>query len=63
MKAQATRNALVFVKDASLYFTNRGHERQRREIVITSAKHEAETSAAYLNSTTESEGAGAIYKT
>ena len=37
-------DALVFGKDASLYFTNLGHERQRREIVITSAKHEAERS-------------------
>ena len=33
---------LVFVKDTSLYFTSHSHERQRREIVITSAKHEAE---------------------
>ena len=28
---------LVFVKDASLYFTNSGHECRRREIVIASA--------------------------
>ena len=33
---------IVFVKDASLYFTKRDHV--RREIVITSAKHEAERS-------------------
>ena len=36
--------ALVFVKDAALYFTNRDHEHGRREIVITIAKHEAEWS-------------------
>ena len=48
---------LVFVKDASLYLTNHSHERRRREIVITSAKHEAERSEA---STTAMEGA--IYK-
>ena len=35
---------LVFVKVASLYFTS--HERRRREIVITRAKHEAERSQA-----------------
>ena len=35
---------VVFVKDASLYFTNRGHKRRRREIVITSVKHGAERS-------------------
>ena len=36
------RCELVFVKDASLCFTSCGHKSQRREIVITSAKHEAE---------------------
>ena len=35
---------LVFVKDTSHYITSRGHERRRREIVITSVKHEAERS-------------------
>ena len=44
----------VFVKDASLYFTNRGHKHRRREIAITSAKHEAERNE---DSTTASEGA------
>ena len=48
---------IVFVKDASLYFTKCGHERRRREIAITSAKYEAERS----ESNTASEGA--IYKT
>ena len=38
---------IVFVKDASLYFTNPGHERRRREI-LTSAKHEAERSEIVL---------------
>ena len=33
---------LVFVKEASLYFTYCGHECQRREIIIASAKCEAE---------------------
>ena len=37
-------NSLVFVKDASLYFTNHGHEPRRRELAITSVKHEAERS-------------------
>ena len=36
---------VVFVKDALLYFTNCSHERRRREIVIMSAKHEAERNA------------------
>ena len=35
---------LVFLKDVSLYFTKRDYERRRCEIVITSAKHEAERS-------------------
>ena len=39
-----TYDCIVFVKDASLYFTNHGHEGRRRMIVITSAKHEAECS-------------------
>ena len=47
-------NGLVFVKDASFYFTSRGHDCRRREIVITSAKHEAERTIA---------SEGAIYKT
>ena len=34
----------IFVKEASLFFTKRDYERRRREIVITSAKHEAERS-------------------
>ena len=42
--AEIAFQTLVFVKDASLYFTNPSHERRRREIVITSAKHEAERS-------------------
>ena len=46
----------VFVKDASLYFTKRDHDCRRREIVITSAKHEAK-----CKSTTASEGT--IHKT
>ena len=54
------KQKLVFVKDASLFFTNRSHKRRRGEIVIMSAKHEAERSEAW-NSTTASEGA--IYKT
>ena len=41
-------DSLVFVIDASLYFTNRGHARRRRKIVILSAKHEAERSEASL---------------
>ena len=45
---------LVFVKDASLYFTSRGYEHRRREIVIASAKHETERSNASED---------AIYKT
>ena len=52
------RYFIVFVKDASRYITSRGHERRRRDIVITSAKHEAERSE---NNTSTSEGA--IYKT
>ena len=38
---------LIFVKDASLYLTNRGHDRWRRKIVM-SAKHEAERSEVSL---------------
>ena len=41
---QTVQGDIVFVKDASLYFTIRGRERRRREIVITSAKHKAERS-------------------
>ena len=51
---------LVFVKDASLYFTNGGHEHRRREIVITSANHESERSEAWKSSTASE---GGIYKT
>ena len=43
---------LVFVEDASLYFTKRDHERRRLQIVITSAERK---------STAASEGA--IHKT
>ena len=39
---------IVFVKDPSLYVTNRGHERRRRKIVITSAKHKAKRRIALL---------------
>ena len=42
-----TGKYLVFVKDTSLYFTNHGHERRSREIVITNAKHEVERSLHY----------------
>ena len=42
---------LVFVKNASLNFTNSGHERQRRKIVIVGTKRKAERSI------TASEGA------
>ena len=44
---------LVFVKDTSLSFTKYGH---RREIVITSEKHETERSEATVSE-------GAIHKT
>ena len=44
---------IVFVKDASLYFTS--HEHRRHEIVVTSAKHKAECST--------NANEGAIYKT
>ena len=49
-----TRAMLVFVKDASLYLLTTATTAERREIVITSAKHESE------RSTTASESA--IYK-
>ena len=45
-QSSSCRN-LVFVKDAILYITSRGHERRRRENVNTSAKHEAKRSKHY----------------